>query len=82
MHFLFKFTFAILYNMNPGLLGLYFVLKRLNHFLYEDVWSVKKINGYNKNKSALALLVNACNLAYCLIQTPSSQKLWRTERQT
>lgn len=32
---------------------------------------MKKINGCNKNKSALASLLNACNLAYCLIQTPS-----------
>lgn len=73
--------FTILYNTNSEFLGIYFVLERLNHFLYEDVWGVKKIDGCNKNKSALALLVNVYYLAYCLIQAPSPQKLWRTERQ-
>lgn len=73
--------FTILYITKPELLGIDFVLERLNHFLYEDVWGVKKINGCNKNKSALALLVNVCYLVYGLIQAPSPQKLWRPERQ-
>lgn len=42
---------------------------------------MKKINGCNKNKSALALLVNVCYLVYGLIQAPSPQNLWRPERQ-